>query len=85
MLLFYRMLRVVTLKCLIEEHVHVWKSVVHEVICTITNSELAYKGSTCNFTTCTGLYTVMYLQVEPEELNIIQMVTFEGGKITECS
>ena len=29
MLLFYRMLRVVTLKCLTIEHVHVRKSVVH--------------------------------------------------------
>ena len=36
MLLFYRMLRVVTLKC------YVWKSVVHEVICMFTNHELAY-------------------------------------------
>ena len=45
MLLFCRMLRVVTLKCLTKEHVHVWKSVVHEVIRMFTNRELAcYMG-----------------------------------------
>ena len=37
-----RMLRVVTLKSLTKEHVHVWKSVVHGVIRTFTNCELAY-------------------------------------------
>ena len=42
MLLFSRMWRVVILKCLTKEHVHVWKSVVHGVICTFTNSKLAY-------------------------------------------
>ena len=36
MLLFYRMLRVVTLKCLTKEHV------VHGVIRMVTNHELAY-------------------------------------------
>ena len=39
----YRMLtRVVTLKCLGKEHVHVLKFVVHGVIRTFTDRELAY-------------------------------------------
>ena len=39
MLLFYRMLRIVTLKCLTKRHFNVWESVVHGVICTSTHSE----------------------------------------------
>ena len=55
MLLFYKMLRVVTLKCLTKEYVHDRKFVVHGVICTFTKGPISLAETSPRLISCGNL------------------------------